>query len=112
MSVEALTFLPPISMPSLNLTSAAKVAQLTTAPASTLAAASGQFAAAFSQQLSQVNTQLLNADHGVQQLAAGDATNLHQVMINLEQAKLSMQLVMQVRNHVLDAYRELLQMQV
>ena len=114
MTVEAITFLPPVSMPvqmsvdAMGRTSgAAASASIGAAPAP-----SEQFATWFGQQLSQVNDQLLTADHGIRQLAAGDASNLHQVMINLEQAKVSMQLVMQVRNHLLDAYRELLQMQV
>ncbi|MFZ6765896.1 flagellar hook-basal body complex protein FliE [Undibacterium sp. Di26W] len=93
-------------MPELNLAGTSGAGQSFSAPPT------AQFANWFSEQLSQVNDQLLTADKGVQQLAAGDASNLHQVMINLEQAKLSMQLVMQVRNHVLDAYHEILQMQV
>jgi len=101
MSVEAIGFLPPVS----PLTTDAGAAAATSAPAS-------GFAAWFSQQLGDVNNQLAVADQGVQRLAAGDATNLHQVMIDLEQAKLSLQLVMQVRNHLLDAYHELLQMQM
>jgi len=99
MSIDAVSFLAPTALPMLN-------------PLDNTAAPSGQFATWFTQQLSDVNTQLIHADHGVQQLAAGDASNLHQVMINLEEAKLSMQLVMQVRNHLLDAYHDLLQMQV
>lgn len=106
MTIEALNFLPAVSMPDLNSVGASSVAQsLGTTP-------TAQFSNWFSDQLSTVNNQLITADKGVQQLAAGDASNLHQVMINLEQAKLSMQLVMQVRNHVLDAYHEILQMQV
>lgn len=113
MSIEAISFLPPIAMPALASADAVDLAAAgSSTGASGLSAPSGQFAAWFSQQLTQVNDQLQTADHGVQQLAAGDASNLHQVMINLEQAKLSMQLVMQVRNHLLDAYHELLQMQV
>lgn len=113
MSIEAISFLPPISMPAPAPADAVSPgAESGAAAASALAAPSGQFAAWFSQQLSQANGQLQTADHGLRQLAAGDASNLHQVMINLEEAKLSMQLVMQVRNYVLDAYRELLQMQV
>lgn len=100
MSMDAISFIAPVSMP---------IAAGETVPA---AAPSGQFASWFSQQLSEVNTSLIKADHGVQQLAAGDAGNLHQVMIDLEHAKLSMQLVMQVRTHLLDAYRELMQMQM
>lgn len=113
MTIQAITFLPPISMPSVASMDAVELSAGSGAAASSaLSAPSGQFASWFSQQLTQVNEQLTTADLGVQQLAAGDATNLHQVMINLEQAKLSMQLVMQVRNHLLDAYHELLQMQV
>ena len=100
MSIDAVNFLAPLSMP------------LPSAEAAAGAAPSGQFATWFSQQLSEVNSSLIKADHGVQQLAAGDSANLHQVMIDLEQAKLSMQLVMQVRTHLLDAYRELMQMQM
>jgi flagellar hook-basal body complex protein FliE len=103
MTIEALTFLPPVAMPTL---------EPVTAAAGAAAAPSGQFGTWFTQQISEVNQQLVTADQGIRQLAAGEATNLHQVMINLEQAKLSMQLVMQVRNHLLDAYHELLQMQV
>lgn len=100
MTMEAVSFIPAISLPTL-------APPTTASPLPT-----GDFAAWFTQQMTQVNDQLLTADQGVRQLAAGDASNLHQVMIKLEEAKLSLQLVMQVRNHVLDAYRDLLQMQV
>jgi flagellar hook-basal body complex protein FliE len=100
MSIDAISFLPPLQMPALP--GAGSAAQ----------APGGGFATWFGQQLADVNSQLVTADQGIQQLAAGDAGNLHQVMINLEQAKLSMQLVMQVRNHLLDAYHELMQMQM
>lgn len=100
MTVEAPQFIAPLTMPA--------------APTGNLAvsAPTGQFAAWFTEQLHQVNDQLVVADNGLKQLAAGNATSLHQVMIDLEQAKLSMQLAIQVRNHLLDAYHELLQMQV
>lgn len=100
MTIEAIQFLPALSMP------------VEPGAAAGAAAPDGQFAAWFSNQLSDVNHQLAVADQGVQRLAAGDASNLHQVMIDLEQARISLQLAMQVRNHVLDAYRELMQMQM
>lgn len=100
MSIDAIGFLAPLSMP------------LAAGESTATAAPSGEFASWFSQQLTDVNSALAKADHGVQQLAAGDASNLHQVMIDLEHAKLSMQLVMSVRTHLLDAYRELMQMQM
>jgi flagellar hook-basal body complex protein FliE len=100
MTVDPIGFLAPAALP------------LPAAGPAAGAAAGGDFAAWFSQQLADVNGQLATADRGVQQLAAGDAASLHQVMIDLEQAKLSLQLVMQVRNHLLDAYHELMQMQL
>jgi len=63
-------------------------------------------------QLENVNTKLVNADQAVQQLASGQTDNLHQVMISLEQARLSFDLLLQVRNKVLDAYQEIMRMQV
>ena len=63
-------------------------------------------------EVANVNDQLVKADDGVRRLALGEADNLHQVMINLEQAKLSFELVVQIRNKLLDAYQELMRMQV
>ena len=45
-------------------------------------------------------------------LAVGENTNIHQVMISLEKARLSLELVVQVRNKVLDAYQNMMQMQI
>lgn len=58
------------------------------------------------------NEKLLGAEHALRELAAGKQTNLHHVMITLEEAKMSFQLLAQVRNKVLDAYQELLRTQV
>lgn len=112
MSIDAIAALPTAAFePAVSfLPSAASLPSL--APQTATPAASGAFASWFGEQLAQTNAQLTSADHGIQQLALGDASNLHHVMIQLEEAKLSLQLVMQVRNHLLDAYRELMQMQV
>jgi flagellar hook-basal body complex protein FliE len=59
-----------------------------------------------------VNADLKAADVGVQELAMGNAPNLHRIMLDLEQAKLSLQLLVQVRNHLLDAYQEVTRMQI
>ena len=59
-----------------------------------------------------VNQQLARADQNLQQLAAGETQNLHQVMIALEEARIGVQLVVQVRNRLLEAYQEVLRMQV
>ena len=66
----------------------------------------------FTQELAAVNTQMLSAERGVQQLAAGGAVSLHDTMVQLEQARLSFQLAIQVRTRELEAYQEIMRMQV
>jgi flagellar hook-basal body complex protein FliE len=75
-------------------------------------AAGGDFGAWLSQSLGRVNQDLVRADEGLQQLATGEAQNLHQVMISLEEARIGMQLLVQVRNRLLESYQEILRMQV
>ena len=63
-------------------------------------------------QLSEVNQQLLAGDARVQELATGESANLHEVMLSLEKAKLSFELLLAVRNKALEAYQELMRMQI
>ena len=46
------------------------------------------------------------------QFATGQATDLHDVMIKTEQANLTFQLGVQVRNKLVDAYQEIMRMQM
>lgn len=89
----------------------AMAAEQITAPTTQALPAAG-FSTWFSNELNAVNATVVNAEHGVQRLAVGETANLHEVMINMEQAKLSFQLLAQVRNHLLDAYQEVMRMQV
>jgi flagellar hook-basal body complex protein FliE len=65
-----------------------------------------------SQGLERVDTQLMAAQNDLQQLALGQGESLHQVMIRMEEARLSFQLMMQVRNRVLEAYQDVMRMQL
>jgi flagellar hook-basal body complex protein FliE len=62
--------------------------------------------------LQQVNDQLLASQADLQRLAVGDAPNLHEVMVRLEEGRIALQLVLQVRNRVLEAYQDVMRMQV
>ena len=62
--------------------------------------------------LKTVNENLLTSQADLQQLAVGNVENLHQVMIRLEESRLSFQLVMQVRSRLLEAYQDLMRMQI
>lgn len=46
------------------------------------------------------------------QMAGGEAGNLHRVMLEMETVRMQFELLMQVRNRLLDAYQEVMRMQV
>lgn len=64
------------------------------------------------QGLGQVNQQLMQSQTDLQQLAVGNVENLHQIMIRLEESRMNFQLVMQVRNRLLEAYQDVMKMPV
>lgn len=76
------------------------------------AAASSPFGRLVSQGLEGINTELIAAQGGLQALAVGQAPNLHQTMMRLEESRLSFQLLLQVRNRLLEAYQDVMKMQV
>jgi flagellar hook-basal body complex protein FliE len=62
--------------------------------------------------LQAVNQQILTSQADLQHLAVGDAASLHQVMVRLEESRISLQLLLQVRNRVLEAYQDVMRMQI
>ena len=52
------------------------------------------------------------ADSSAAQLAAGQPVELHQVMLATEKANIAFELAVQVRNKVVEAYQEVMRMQV
>jgi flagellar hook-basal body complex protein FliE len=60
----------------------------------------------------QVNEHQSQADQAIRELVAGRSKNIHETMLAIERADSSLKLMMQVRNKVLDAYREIMRMQV
>ncbi|HXG51843.1 MAG TPA: flagellar hook-basal body complex protein FliE [candidate division Zixibacteria bacterium] len=62
--------------------------------------------------LGEVNDLQQKADHAIRQLVGEGAGDLQETIIALEKADLSFRLMMQVRNKVLEAYQEIMRMQV
>lgn len=58
------------------------------------------------------NAQHTQADQSLEQLISGDADNLHNVVLDAARADLSFRLLMEIRNKLLDAYQEIMRMQV
>lgn len=63
-------------------------------------------------QIRTVNSEMIAADEGVRRLAVGDPVSLHQVMVNLDRAKLHFDLALQVRNKLLEAYQDVMRMSI
>ena len=62
--------------------------------------------------IEKVNAAQKDADSAIKNLVAGRTKNIHETMLTLERADMSLKLMMQVRNKVLEAYREVMRMQV
>lgn len=62
--------------------------------------------------LDKVNLYQTQADTSIKELVAGRNKNIHETMLTVERADTSLKLMMQVRNKILDAYREIMRMQV
>jgi len=62
--------------------------------------------------MKQVESKLTTADNLVQRFALDDSVPIHQVTYALEQARMSVELAMQVRTRLVEGYRELMNMQL
>ena len=62
--------------------------------------------------LEKVNLSQLEAEAVSSKLITGEIEDLHQVMIAVEKAGLSLQLTVQVTNKIIEAYKEITRMQV
>jgi flagellar hook-basal body complex protein FliE len=62
--------------------------------------------------ISDVNTKQNTATATVDAMQGGQAVPLHQAVIAMEEANVSFQLMVEVRNKLLDSYQELMRMQI
>jgi flagellar hook-basal body complex protein FliE len=75
-------------------------------------AATGSFAALLSDGIKSMESKVARADGMVKAFALDDSIPVHQVTFALEEARLSVELAMQVRSRLLEGYRELMNMQL
>jgi flagellar hook-basal body complex protein FliE len=75
-------------------------------------AAKNDFGAYLKDALGEVNVLQGKAGEAIQQLVGEGKGDLQETMIALEKADVSFRLMMQIRNKVLDAYQEIMRMQV
>jgi len=69
-----------------------------------------KFAELVSDLISSVNEAQKEAGAAQQAFVAGEPIELHQVMIKAEEAGISTELLLQIRNRLVDAYKEIMRM--
>ena len=104
------TGIDPVMAPAMPLPIASMPMPMPQAPGTN--AVTPGFGQMVSQGIEAVNRQLIGSETDLQEMAAGTEQNLHRVMIRMEDARLSFQLLMQVRNRLLEAYQDVMKMQV
>ena len=62
--------------------------------------------------ISKVNELQKNSDELSEELAVGEADNLHDVVIAAEKADIALSLTIQVRDKIVEAYDEMMRMQI
>lgn len=70
------------------------------------------FADTLSKIIKETNEQQMAADRAIEKLNTGEGKNIHDVMISMEKADISMRLLVQMRNKIVEAYQEIMRMQV
>ncbi len=87
--------------------------QAGTAGAAAPAASDGvSFKSLLTDALAQVNNIQQSADAGAVKLAAGEPVAIDEVMLAVQKADLALQLTMQIRNKLVEAYQEVARMQI
>jgi flagellar hook-basal body complex protein FliE len=59
-----------------------------------------------------LNTDMTGAEAALSKLAAGKHVEIHDLMIGMERARISVQTFVQVRNKLIDSYQDLMRMQL
>ncbi|HOB19534.1 MAG TPA: flagellar hook-basal body complex protein FliE [Candidatus Atribacteria bacterium] len=63
-------------------------------------------------ELNRINELQLKADEAARQLITGEAEDIHAVMLAAEEARLALEMAVQVRNKLVESYQEITRMQI
>ncbi|HEX9047546.1 MAG TPA: flagellar hook-basal body complex protein FliE [Verrucomicrobiae bacterium] len=77
-----------------------------------LPADGNSFSSLLGKMVTEVNAQQVNAAQTVNALQSGGNVPLHQAVISMEEASVSFQLMVEVRNRLLESYQEIMRMQM
>src|SRR5919201_6179886 len=82
----------------------------TGADAASPSAVGADFGSALKQAIGALGDLSAKADNSTLKLATGQPVDIHEVMLNTDQASLGFSLALQVRNKLVDAYQEIMRM--
>ena len=80
--------------------------------ASDTSSGGASFADTLLNSINKVNELQNTANNSAEAIATGKSSNIHQAMIDMEKANDSFELMMQVRNKIVTAYKSIMNMQV
>jgi flagellar hook-basal body complex protein FliE len=72
----------------------------------------GAFGDVLKQAVTEINQLQNSADRAITGVQLGQSGSIHEAMIAIEKADISFRAMMQVRNKILEAYQEIMRMQV
>lgn len=102
--------LPAISTNAITKTALTETSRVS--QAGTSQASSGAFGASLNSALNNLSQMQLSSDQAIQKLAAGQNSDLSQVMIGAEEADISFRVALSMRDKLVEAYQEVMRMQV
>lgn len=70
-----------------------------------------EFSKILSDALESVNDQQKSVEQMADDFAKGKVSNIHELVVEAEKASISLRLTVEVRNKIVDAYREIMRMQ-
>ena len=82
------------------------------APKTATQGAGQEFAKVVAQLVTDANAQHAQAANSMTQLMNGEATNVHEVVMETAKADMAFRLLMEIRNRLIDSYQEVMRMQI
>jgi len=99
-------------LPPLEPMPGAEVSEVASALPSAAPVSSDAFSSLLGKMVSEVNAQQQTSAQSVNALQSGQNVPLHQAVISMEEANVSFQLMVEVRNRLLESFQEIMRMQV
>ena len=103
---------PGTFVPDLPTTGAPKVTPLPEDAAAVSQPSTASFADTLKGMLNDVNDKVVTSDQNAKDLAMGKTNDLNKVVTSVEEANLSMQFTMAIRNKLMESYQEISRMTV